>query len=100
MGTSAKERSIPRAARGVWRFVGNLVDRRIQAFLPFATSSVPRRILMSFWSEASPISKGLIVFGVLGLIYLGVAKMVGLPPWVSAPEGYDGASSQRGIEPR
>lgn len=56
---------------------------------------------MSFWSEASPISKGLIIFGVLGLLYLGVARMVGLPPWVSAPDGYEsGTSGQRGIDPR
>ncbi len=39
--------------------------------------------MSSFWSDASPITKGVIVIGALGLIYLGVAKLAGFPPFLN-----------------
>ncbi len=36
---------------------------------------------MSFWSDLSPAVKGVIIVGVLGLLYLGAARAFGLPPW-------------------
>lgn len=40
---------------------------------------------MSFWSDASPITKGLIVVGGLGILYLGIAFFTkSLPPFNNA----------------
>ncbi|MBX3271590.1 MAG: hypothetical protein KF729_15095 [Sandaracinaceae bacterium] len=36
---------------------------------------------MSFWEDSSPIVKGAIIVGVIGLIYLGVAWGMGLFPF-------------------
>lgn len=36
---------------------------------------------MGFWEDSSPIVKGAIVVGALGLIYFAVAFFVGLPPF-------------------
>ncbi len=55
---------------------------------------------MSFWSEAAPVSKGLIMFGLLGLLYLGIARVASLPPFgVSMPDDLT-QSQTRGIEPQ
>ncbi|MCC7538684.1 MAG: hypothetical protein IT379_20835 [Deltaproteobacteria bacterium] len=48
---------------------------------------------MSFWSDASPITKGLIVVGVLGILYFGVAYFAKLPPFSNTYEQVQ----QRGI---
>jgi hypothetical protein len=37
---------------------------------------------MSFWSDASAVTKGAIVVAVLALLYMGVAYAAGLPPFV------------------
>lgn len=50
---------------------------------------------MSFWSDLSPAVKGVIVVGVLGLLYLGVARFAGLPPW-----GGVETTQQRGLAPQ
>lgn len=36
---------------------------------------------MGFWEDSSPIVKIALIVGVLGLIYMGVAFAVGLPPF-------------------
>jgi len=36
---------------------------------------------MSFWEDSSPIVKGAIVVGVLGLVYFAIAFFVGLAPF-------------------
>ena len=36
---------------------------------------------MSFWEDSSPMVKVAIIVGVLGLLYLGIAWGVGLPPF-------------------
>ncbi len=36
---------------------------------------------MSFWEDSSPIVKAAIIFGVIGVLYLGVAWGVGLFPF-------------------
>jgi hypothetical protein len=51
---------------------------------------------MSFWSDASPIVKGAIIFGVLGLLYLGVAAVAGIAPFGSG-HGED-TTQTRGIQ--
>jgi len=48
---------------------------------------------MGFWSDASPIVKGAIIFGVLGLLYLGIAKIAGIIPFV--PE--EPTTQERGL---
>jgi len=50
---------------------------------------------MSFWSDLSPAVKGVIVVGVLGLLYFGVAKIVGLPPFTTVE-----TTQQRGLTPQ
>lgn len=50
---------------------------------------------MSFWSDASPVVKGAIVFGVVGLLYLGVAFAAGFVPFGSG-HGED-TTQQRGV---
>ncbi len=49
---------------------------------------------MSFWSDASPIVKGAIIVGGLGLIYLLVAFVGGLPPYGAGDEE---VTQQRGL---
>ena len=51
--------------------------------------------MSSFWSDASPITKGMIVVGVLGLVYFAVAYFVHLPPFSNT---YD-VTQTRGITP-
>jgi hypothetical protein len=36
---------------------------------------------MGFWEDSSPIVKGAIVVGILGLLYFGIGFFVGLPPF-------------------
>jgi hypothetical protein len=38
--------------------------------------------MASFWSDASPVTKAVIVIGGLGFIYLGVAFFAKLPPFM------------------
>lgn len=49
---------------------------------------------MSFWSDASPITKIVIVVGALGFLYLGVAYFANLVPFKDVPH-----ESQRGLHP-
>ena len=39
--------------------------------------------MSSFWSDASPITKGVIVVGALGFLYLGIAFFAGFPPFMN-----------------
>jgi hypothetical protein len=41
---------------------------------------------MSFWSDASPFTKGVIVVGALGFLYLGVAYFANLVPFSHVEE--------------
>lgn len=50
---------------------------------------------MSFWSDASPIVKGAIVVGVLGLLYFGIAFVAGLPPFIDTE-----TTQVRGLQPQ
>ncbi len=52
---------------------------------------------MSFWEDASPVVKGAIVIGVLGLSYFGVAYFAGLPPFGSATD--EEISEERELQP-
>ncbi len=52
---------------------------------------------MSFWEDASPIVKGAIVVGVLGLLYFGIAAVAGWPPFGGGTE--EGVTQQRGLQP-
>lgn len=47
---------------------------------------------MSFWSDASAVTKGAIVVAVLALLYMGVAYAAGLPPFVKIE-----ATQERGL---
>lgn len=48
---------------------------------------------MGFWEDSSPIVKGALVVGVLGLLYMGIAFAVGLPPFpASCSHDEDGTS--------
>jgi hypothetical protein len=49
---------------------------------------------MSFWQEASPIVKGAIVVGGLGIAYFLVAMVAGLPPYGETPE----VTQERGVQ--
>lgn len=51
---------------------------------------------MSFWSDASPIVKGAIILGVIGLVYLGIAKVAGIIPFVEE----EPTQQQRGLQPQ
>lgn len=42
---------------------------------------------MSFWEDASPVVKGAIVVGALGLIYFAIAAAAGMPPFGGGAEG-------------
>ncbi|QQR88815.1 MAG: hypothetical protein IPJ88_11315 [Myxococcales bacterium] len=48
---------------------------------------------MSFWSNLSPVTKTLVVFLVLALLYFLLASVAGLPPFVEVVQ----ATQQRGI---
>ena len=50
---------------------------------------------MSFWSDASPIVKGAIIIGVIGLVYLGIAKVAGIVPFVEE----EPVAQERGLPP-
>lgn len=52
---------------------------------------------MSFWEDASPVVKGAIVFGVVALVYLGIAAGVGMFPFGGGVD--EEAPQQRGIQP-
>jgi len=52
---------------------------------------------MSFWEDASPVVKGAIVFGVIGLLYFGIALIADLPPFGGGAE--DATTDQRGLQP-
>jgi len=51
---------------------------------------------MSFWEDSSPIVKGAIVIGVLGLLYFGIAFFVGLPPFPSGCSYEEGGETHDG----
>lgn len=53
---------------------------------------------MSFWSDASPVVKGVIVFGAVAALYLGIACIGGLPPFGGASD--DQTTTQRGVAPQ
>jgi hypothetical protein len=48
---------------------------------------------MSFWSDASPVVKGAIVFGVVAGLYLLAARIAGFAPFVPDEQ----RATQRGI---
>ncbi len=50
---------------------------------------------MSFWEDASGVVKGAIIFGVVGLLYLGLAVVADWPPFGS-PAG-DEIQQVRGL---
>lgn len=50
---------------------------------------------MSFWSDLSPAVKGVVVLGVVGLLYFGIAAVAGLPPFGSATG--EAVQTQRGV---
>lgn len=39
--------------------------------------------MSSFWSDATPLTKGVIIVGALGFLYLGIAYFAGLPPFLN-----------------
>jgi hypothetical protein len=48
--------------------------------------------MASFWSNTSPITKGAIVVGLLGFLYLGIAAVAGFAPF-GGPE----SQMERGV---
>ena len=50
---------------------------------------------MSFWEDASGVTKGAIVVGVLGLLYLGVAFAADLAPFGGG--GDEPTTTERGL---
>jgi hypothetical protein len=50
---------------------------------------------MGFWEDASPVVKGAIVFGGVGILYLAIAFFAGLPPY----GGGEDAAATRGLPP-
>lgn len=52
---------------------------------------------MSFWEDASPVVKGAIVVGVIGLLYFGIAFFASLPPFGGGAEGE--VTQERGLQP-
>ena len=52
---------------------------------------------MSFWSDASPVVKGAIVVGALGLVYLLVAFVAKFPPFGGGATDDENVTQQRGI---
>lgn len=53
---------------------------------------------MQFWSDASPMVKGAIVFGIVAGLYLAIAAVVGLAPFGGIAGGEE-IQQQRGIQP-
>ena len=51
---------------------------------------------MSFWSDASPLVKGAIVVGALGII-VGIMMWTGVGPF--NPNSEDAATTERGLPP-
>ncbi|HJL05206.1 MAG TPA: hypothetical protein RMH85_07035 [Polyangiaceae bacterium LLY-WYZ-15_(1-7)] len=51
---------------------------------------------MSFWEDASPVVKGAIVIGAIGLIYFGVAFAFG---WMPFGGGDEATTQERGLQP-
>ncbi|MCB9667412.1 MAG: hypothetical protein H6715_04735 [Myxococcales bacterium] len=49
---------------------------------------------MSFWSDASAVTKGAIVIAVLAMLYLGVAYFAGLTPYTKS----EAATETRGLQ--
>ncbi len=52
---------------------------------------------MGFWEDASPLVKGAIVIGGIGLLYLLVAFFGGLPPYGGGTD--ETVSTERGLAP-
>jgi hypothetical protein len=50
--------------------------------------------MSSFWSDASPVTKGVIVVGALGFLYLGIAFFAGFPPFMNVE-----VTQTRGVTP-
>lgn len=50
---------------------------------------------MSFWEDASPVVKGAIVIGALGLVYFGIALVAGWPPFPG--DDPETTTQQRGL---
>ncbi len=50
---------------------------------------------MSFWEDSSPVVKGAIVVGALGLLYFAIAFFAGLAPFTKVEE----TTQQRGLQP-
>ena len=51
---------------------------------------------MQFWSDASPMVKGAIVFGIVAGLYLAIAAAAGFFPFGAGVEG--DVTQQRGIQ--
>jgi hypothetical protein len=51
---------------------------------------------MGFWEDASPVVKGAIVFGGVGILYLAIAFFAGLPPYGG---GNEETTETRGLPP-
>lgn len=51
---------------------------------------------MSFWEDASPVVKGAIVIGALGLVYFGIAFAASLPPFGGG--GDEATTQERGLQ--
>jgi hypothetical protein len=51
---------------------------------------------MSFWEDASPVVKGAIVVGILGIIVAAMAFFA-VPPFDAGPE--EDTTTERGLEP-
>lgn len=51
---------------------------------------------MSFWEDASPLVKGAIVVGVVGILYLAIAFFAGFPPY-GGGDTTDTVSGSRGV---
>lgn len=53
---------------------------------------------MSFWEDATGITKGVIALGVVGLLYFVVAFAAGLPPFGGGDaDGYATGAEARGL---
>jgi hypothetical protein len=52
---------------------------------------------MSFWSDASPIVKGVIIVGAIGLI-IGVMALLNIPPF--NPGVDEPTTTERGLQPQ
>ena len=50
---------------------------------------------MSFWEDASPVVKGAIAVGVVGLLYFGIAFVAELPPFGGG--GDEEVTTERGL---